>query len=650
VTVIAESISTEEIPGPVRHTRESVTRLLLRSPVAIVCLTYLLLLGVVAVLAPILLPDVATQHAGNLRSANLAPGSEHLLGTDDLGRDVLARLLVGTRITILAVAEAVSVAALVGVPLGVCAGYFGGRVDRFVTWSGDLVLSIPAIAMLLVVLAVFPGSTSAAMCALGLLLAPSMMRVVRSAALPIREEPYIAAARVSGLSHPRILARHVTPRLGGVVIIQGSLMAGQSLLALSGLAFLGMVAPAPAPSWGGMVSDGARVVLTNSWLIWPAGVLIAITVLAFGLLGDLLRDATTAAWANAGAVHRKQAKPTARLRDQRGSAAERQVDRALLCVDGLTVSLNSPSSSRTVLQEVSLEVRQGESVALVGESGCGKSITALSILGLLPGAARVESGSVWFEGRDLTTYDEAELRRVRGNRIGFVSQEPMVSLNPAFTIGTQLVEIVRRHHGGSRREARQMALDLLRRVHLPSPEIVAKQYPHQLSGGMAQRVSIARALAGAPVLLIADEPTTALDVTVQAGILDLFRELQADGMSLLFVTHNWGVAADMCDRAIVMYAGEIVERAPLEPILENPRHPYTAALLNSDPHRASERGRLPTIAGTVPPPGLWPQGCHFSPRCTMAKDACREAPIPLVPLAADRDSRCIRVHELQEKM
>lgn len=629
--------------------RRSALRTLLRSPVAVVCLVYLLAVIVAAVVAPIMLPDVATTNAGDLATAGQGPSSAHLLGTDDLGRDVLERLLVGTRITVVAVAEAVFVAMFVGVPSGLVAGYFGRRVDRVISWLGDLLLSMPAIAMLLVVLAVFPGSTLAAMVGLGVAMSPLMMRVVRSAALPLRDEPYIAAARVSGLSHGAIIVRHVTPRLGGAIIIQAALMAGQALMAMSGLAFLGLLAEAPAPSWGGMVGDGFRVMVQQPWLIWPSGVVIALTVLALGLLGDILRDATTATWTSANAGGRRKTRGSRRP-SARGDASESSDSASLLRVDDLTIILNSPGNPRTVIDRVSFEVRPGESVALVGESGCGKSITALSILGLLPSEVRVESGSIWFDGVEISGLDEAGLRRVRGKRIGFVSQEPMVSLNPAFTVGAQLGEVVRRHHGVSRREARTRVLDLLRRVHLPDPGTVVGKYPHELSGGMAQRISIARALAGSPSLLIADEPTTALDVTVQAGILDLFRELQSEGLSVLFVTHDWGVAADMCDRAIVMYAGQVVERATLHEIVSDPRHPYTAALLGSDPHRAIRGDRLPTIPGTVPQPGAWPQGCHFSPRCVLVTQACRETAIPLLELTSRRDSRCIHVPDLEEKL
>ncbi|HEU4702866.1 MAG TPA: ABC transporter ATP-binding protein, partial [Conexibacter sp.] len=282
-----------------------------------------------------------------------------------------------------------------------------------------------------------------------------------------------------------------------------------------------------------------------------------------------------------------------------------------------------------------------------GESGCGKTVTAMSLLGLLPGGGQITAGRILFDGRDLAAMDEDELRSVRGKQIGLISQEPMVSLNPAFRVGWQLAHCLRVHHGISRGEARVRAVELLDRVQLPDPAAVAERYPYELSGGMAQRVAIARALSGDPKLLIADEPTTALDVTVQAEIIDLLREIQRDqGMAILLVTHDWGVIADICDRAVVMYAGEVVERADIKPIFREPLHPYTRALLSSNPHNAPEAEFLPTIPGSVPRPGAWPRGCHFHPRCTYATTDCREGVIPLKRPAQERETRCIHYEKL----
>jgi peptide/nickel transport system permease protein len=266
----------------------------------------------------------------------------------------------------------------------------------------------------------------------------------------------------------------------------------------------------------------------------------------------------------------------------------------------------------------------------------------MSLLGLLPANGEIAGGRIIFDGRDLAAMSDKALRAVRGREIGLISQEPMVSLTPGFRVGWQIALAIRTHHGVSRRAARARAIELLQSVQLPEPELVAQRYPHELSGGMAQRVAIARALAGDPKLLIADEPTTALDVTVQAEILELLHELkQTHDMAILLVTHDWGVVADLCDRAVVMYAGEVVEQAPLLPLFHEPLHPYTQALLASNPHHAQDAEVLPVIMGSVPRPGMWPAGCHFHPRCPIATEACETALIPLERPIADRETRCI---------
>ncbi len=271
-------------------------RRLLRRPIAVVCCAYLVLLIGVAVIAPIAMPSVSSQDAGNLFAANQLPSWSHVLGTDTLGRDVLSRLLVGDRVTLVGVAEALVVFLVLGVPFGLLAGYVGGWTDRVVIWLADLTYSLPAVVIIIVVLSVFPSSMLAAMITLGVLAAPDIMRVVRSATLPIREELYVKAAEVSGLSRTYILTRHILPRIAGVVIVQASLLAAVALGVQSGLAFLGLLVEAPAPSWGGMVADGTTVLLLHPWLIVPPGVAIAVTMLALSLLGDAVRDAAVETW------------------------------------------------------------------------------------------------------------------------------------------------------------------------------------------------------------------------------------------------------------------------------------------------------------------------------------------------------------------
>ncbi|GGI21563.1 ABC transporter ATP-binding protein [Bradyrhizobium guangdongense] len=295
------------------------------------------------------------------------------------------------------------------------------------------------------------------------------------------------------------------------------------------------------------------------------------------------------------------------------------------------------------VDSVDLSVANGATLGLVGESGCGKSVTSLAIMGLLPKQTTDISGAIRFDGFDLLKTTDETLRDLRGNRLAMIFQEPMTSLNPSFTIGDQIIETILRHRGGSRRYARERAIELLRRVHIPSPERRIDDYPHKLSGGMRQRVMIAIALACDPQLLIADEPTTALDVTLQAQILELMRELKAaSGAAIILITHDLGVVAEVCDEVAVMYAGEIVERAPVDELFSAPQHPYTVGLLGSIPRLDHRAEQLATIEGMVPNMAQPPAGCRFAARCPFMLDVCTKARPPLVEVSPGHVSRCVR--------
>jgi oligopeptide/dipeptide ABC transporter ATP-binding protein len=316
----------------------------------------------------------------------------------------------------------------------------------------------------------------------------------------------------------------------------------------------------------------------------------------------------------------------------------------LLSVESLRVEFATDTGPLTAVDGIDLAIERGRTLALVGESGCGKSMTALAIMGLVPQPpGRVAAGHIRFDGTELTALSPAERRGYRGNKIAMIFQEPMTSLNPAFTIGDQIGEGLMRHRGLSPRDARAAAVELLRRVHVPAPERRAGDYPHRLSGGMRQRAMIAMALACSPALLIADEPTTALDVTIQAQILDLLREVrETTGTAILLITHDLGVVAETADEVAVMYAGRIVERAPVAELFANPQHPYTIGLLGAVPRLSGGRARLATIAGNVPDPLHLPAGCRFEPRCPFAEPACRATDPKLRELAAGHRAACIR--------
>ena len=329
----------------------------------------------------------------------------------------------------------------------------------------------------------------------------------------------------------------------------------------------------------------------------------------------------------------------------------------LLSVKGLVTSFSTERGTIRAVDDVSFDVPEGKTVGIVGESGCGKSVSALSIMRLIAAPhGTIESGTVTYKGNDLLALSESEMRQIRGNEISMIFQEPMTSLNPVYTVGAQIVEAIRLHQKKSRKEAWERAEEMLRLVGIPSPETNVKAYPHQLSGGMRQRVMIAMALSCEPTLLIADEPTTALDVTIQAQILELLRKLQQTlSMSVIFITHDLGVVAEYTNHVIVMYAGRVVESAPVEALFARPRHPYTKGLLESlprpedavDPNR-SRRKRLPTIEGMVPDLHALPPGCRFADRCALAIEACTAGEPDLIDLgeAVPHLSRCIRAGEL----
>jgi peptide/nickel transport system ATP-binding protein len=316
----------------------------------------------------------------------------------------------------------------------------------------------------------------------------------------------------------------------------------------------------------------------------------------------------------------------------------------LLAIDDLAVTFRGQDGRRThAVDGVSFDLAAGRTLGIVGESGSGKSVTSLSIMGLLPKDTAEVTGKIRFDGRDLLTLPAAELRDLRGDRLAMIFQEPMTSLNPSFTIGDQISEAIIRHRKVSAEAAARHAVEMLRRVRIPTPEARFHDYPHKLSGGMRQRVMIAMALACDPKLLIADEPTTALDVTIQAQILELLRDLRRDsGAAIILITHDLGVVAEVCDEVIVMYAGQVVERAPVADLFRNPQHPYTVGLIGSIPRLDERKDRLAAISGSVPNMTAPPGGCRFAPRCPFVEQACLRSVPALAPSGPGRFSRCRR--------
>ncbi|MFD8437807.1 dipeptide/oligopeptide/nickel ABC transporter permease/ATP-binding protein [Streptomyces microflavus] len=557
--------------------RGGLPRRLLRNPLGAASAGVLLLLVVAVLLAPLIAPQAPDASA--LGAAFEGPSAAHPLGMDSAGRDILSRLLYGGRNTLGGALIALGVALALGVPTGLYAGYRAGWFDSAANWAVNLVMALPAMVVLLASRAILGPNVWVLMIVLGVLAAPSFFRLVRGIVANVRKELYVDAAKVSGLSDARIVGRHILIVVRGPVIIQVALVAGIAIGLQAGLEFLG-VGSGSSATWGAMLNEAFQNIQRAPLLmLWP-GLALGITNGALVLLAGALRDALEERGGpSAGGRSPRRARPAPVLE----APAEAGPRSPLLSVRGLTVVYDRPDGPpKQVVHGVDLDVAPGEIVGLVGESGSGKSQTAFSVLGILPEGGRIGSGSVTVNGRETVGLPEREHRTLRGGTVAYVPQEPMSNLDPAFTIGSQLMEPMRHVLGITRKEARTRALDLLRLVEIPSPERTMRLYPHEISGGMAQRVLIAGAMSCDPELLIADEPTTALDVVVQAEVLELLRCLQRDrGLGVLLVTHNLGVVADLCDRVAVMSAGRIVETGTAEQVVHAPRDPYTRSLLEA---------------------------------------------------------------------
>ena len=572
---------------------------LLRNPLGFVALAFLVVIAVAGALAPLLAP--LEPDRVDVQSILVGPSGEHLLGTDGSGRDVLSRLLFATRLSLAAAMVVVVVAAVLGVTSGLLAGYYG----RWLAVAGGAVTSVlmalPGLVVLLAARTVMGPSLWGTMLVFGVLISPAFFQVTAASVNAVRGELYVDAARVFGLSDPRIIARHVLVVVRGPIIILTATVFGIAIALQAGLDFLGLGDPAK-PTWGAMLSSAFESLYSAPvQVLWPS-LAIGLTCMALVLLGVAVRDELERVDRPAGRRRGRDGGPgetNAVAEAPVVHAEDRTTDEDVLDVRGLGVGYpRADGTVKTVVQDVSLTVRRGEVHGLIGESGSGKTQTAFAVMRLLPPGGQIVAGSVLFEGDDLARLSGRQMARLRGSKIAYVPQEPMSNLDPAFTVGAQLVEPMRAVLGLSRRQARQRAVELLAKVGIPDPERTYAAYPHQVSGGMAQRVLIAGAVSCNPDLLIADEPTTALDVTVQAEVLDLLRDLQEEfDMGVLLVTHNLGVVADICDRVSVMREGRIVETGPTRGLFASPQHPYTRSLFTAVLAEAGARDEVDHPAG-----------------------------------------------------
>jgi peptide/nickel transport system ATP-binding protein len=626
---------------------------------AIAGLVFLLVVVVAAIFAPLVAPH--PPNAQDINNVNAGPSLSHWLGTDDLGRDILSRLIWGSRISLRAAFQIVGIAAVLAVPLGLIAGFFRGAVDSVIMRAMDALFSFPPLILALTVAALLGADVNDASIAIAIVFVPSFVRLLRGEVIAVREEAYIESARSLGATSKRLLARHVVPNVASPIIIQLALALGFAMLTEAGLSFLGIGEQPPTPSWGGMLQEGFQFINSSPWAVLFPGIAIMLTVLAFNLVADGLRDSlgrerppgSGLVGGDGDGFLRRLARRSGELTPAATPTAA--PEGALLEVEGLQIEFLARHVWLPVMEDAAFAVHRGRTLGLVGESGSGKTVSALAVMGLLPPRVSRVTGSIRFEQRELTSLDQAALRKLRGNDIAMIFQEPMTSLNPAFTVGNQIAEQVRTHRGLSRAEAWKVAVEMLDRVEIPRASVRARDYPHAFSGGMRQRVMIAMALSCSPKLLIADEPTTALDVTTQAQIVELLHTLQREeDMAMIFVTHDLGVIADVADDVAVMYAGQIVEHRTASEVFARPRHPYTEALLHSIPQLTPRGEPLHAIPGMVPRPDQFPAGCRFAPRCAYAQDACASAPVPMRATAAPVGhdgaavtlARCIRQDEL----
>ncbi len=611
---------------------------------AIAGLVFLLIVIVAAIFAPLVAPHAP--NAQDINAVNTGPSAAHWLGTDDLGRDILSRLIWGARISLRVSFEIVALAAVVAIPLGLIAGFFRGAVDSVIMRTMDALFSFPPLILALTVAALLGADINDAAIAIAIVFVPSFVRLLRGEVIAVREEAYIESARSLGATSKRLVGRHVVPNVASPIIIQMALALGFALLTEAGLSFLGVGEQPPTPSWGGMLQEGFQFINTAPWALVFPGLAIMLTVLAFNLVADGLRDALgrerprgsspvsgeRESWRGPMARARRAGRP-----EEPALTTEPRPDAALLEVDNLRIEFLTRGTWLPVMEEANFSVPRGKTLGLVGESGSGKTVSALAVMGLLPAQVSQVTGSIRFEGQELTDVSPSRLRQLRGNEMAMIFQEPMTSLNPAFTVGNQIAEQVRAHREISRADAWKIAIEMLDRVEIAHAATRAQDYPHAFSGGMRQRVMIAMALSCSPKLLIADEPTTALDVTTQSQIIALLHSLQREeDMAMIFVTHDLGVIADVAADVVVMYAGQIVEQAAAVDLFGRPRHPYTEALLDSIPQLTPKGELLHAIPGMVPRADQFPAGCRFAPRCSYVLDACTAEPVSLRgPVGAD---------------
>jgi peptide/nickel transport system permease protein len=597
------------------------------------------MVGLVFLAAPDLQPLVFKQSLIRAFSPPLSRGG--VLGTDQLGRPLEWRLLAGLGISLGSAVAVTVLASIIGLTMGLLGGFFGRTADRLVTVIIDLTWAYPTILLAVVIAGILGPGISTVIWALGLTLWAALARIVRAQVLVLREQEFVLAAQALGYGRFYIATRHLIPNLVPILILMATLFVALTIVAEAGLSFIGLGAQSPVPSLGKTLAEGFSFASSSIWpLLFGALTMISL-IIVLNALGDRVRDI----------LDPKGRIPTpGRLLRDLARRAESEVPTAppapdgVIGVDNISVVIHGPLGARPAVTDLSLTLRPGRTLGIVGESGSGKSLSARAITGLLPEGLSVAEGRVYWDGVDIAELSAEKLRSRRGRFVAMVFQDARASLDPLYTIGSQITESLAAHFPGSRRSFRPRVLEMLARVGLSEPEIFYDRYPHQLSGGQLQRAALAAVLVLEPRVLIADEPTTGLDATTQKKIVALVKTLQLEmNMSVIWISHDLDLVGEIADEIIVAYAGQPVETGPVDDVLARPAHPYTLGLLESRPQiDMSPKSMLRSVGGSVPDPGDWPHACRFAPRCRRVLDICRQTPPGMQPLGGDarRNLRC----------
>ena len=551
-----------------------------------------------------------------------APGGQHFLGTDDAGKDVLSNFIYGSRVSLTVGFFASFISIFIGGVIGIVSGFYGGRVENLLMRFTDIMLVIPDLPLAVVLVALTKPRLSNIIFVIGILGWTGTARLVRSQTLAVKQRKFVLRARAVGAGNWHIIRRHIFPLVLPLIVVNTVLVISLAILNESTLSFLGLADPT-AVSWGQMLNYAFTRGATSAgawWALVMPGFGIVWVVLACTLLGHGLEQVLNPRLES---HHLSAATPIEAGRIEGLQRRDLSPAQVLLEVRDLSVDFEVPEGLPVhAVEDVSFTLREGEVLGLVGESGCGKTTLMLSLMRLLPAAGRILRGEINYLGKDLLSLSEAEIADMRWKEIAMVFQGAMNALNPVHTVGDQIAEAIIRHQGArSKAELDERISEILDLVGI-GPER-KDQYPHQYSGGMRQRAMIAMALACLPKVLIADEPTTALDVMIQAQILELMSKLREQlGLAIIFVTHDLGVVAEMCDSVLVMYGGVTAEYAGVDTIYNAPKHPYTQELLKAFPDLSRSSDKLVAIPGYPPRLDVPPPGCRFAPRCPMVFERC----------------------------